>query len=213
MKWFRLYDEIVDDPKIMRLNETLRWRYIAVLCCINKYERTTNRLPSDNELTFHLRLSEKDLDETLTTLLRQKLIQKDKHGYYSKAFKNRQYESDNITARVQRFRQRFSNVSCNDIETYTETETDTEEKINNNKLLLQQLHDSGVVVKGRNPWPLIGKWKKGYSMDVIERSVEIAWKKSLSGDKVTVGYVEGIMKREIREIPEFSGKKEDWEDG
>jgi hypothetical protein len=134
MKWFRLYDELIDDPKIMLIDEAFRWRYIAILCLVNRYERKTtgNRLPSDTILIFHLRLTQKELDETLTELLRVELVQKDKHGFYVKAFKYRQFDSDNVNERVKRYRKRYSNgdETVNVTAPDTDTETDTEAKRN-----------------------------------------------------------------------------------
>ncbi len=36
MKWFRLYNEIVDDPKILQLRPESRWHFIACLCIANR---------------------------------------------------------------------------------------------------------------------------------------------------------------------------------
>jgi hypothetical protein len=62
----------------------------------------------------------------LTTLLSADLVQKDKHGYYSNTFKNRQFESDDNYSRVKRYRKRKRNVSETVNETAPDTDTDTD---------------------------------------------------------------------------------------
>jgi len=135
LPWFRIYDEIIDDIKIMKQPPTIRWYYIEILCCINRQNRETGRVPTEEDLTFLLRQNREQIDGVLTDLFKAGLIKKDKHGYYSESFKKRQFKSDNTTERVQRFRERSTKHT--ESESYTEsyTDTETEHKKNNNVAL------------------------------------------------------------------------------
>jgi hypothetical protein len=36
-RWFRFYDDVIDDPKILKLPEDVRWHWVALLCVASKH--------------------------------------------------------------------------------------------------------------------------------------------------------------------------------
>ena len=133
MRWFRLYDEVLNDPKVQRLaGDTFKF-WINVLCIASKHGGV---LPSIEDMAFELRVSISVCTSEISVLKQAGLIDGDKrlrpHGW-----DKRQYKSDTSTERVKRFRERSSNVAVTVDETGpdtdTETDTDTEKKERKNK--------------------------------------------------------------------------------
>lgn len=78
MEWLRLYSGIVDDPKVMLISETLRWRYVALLCVASE-EKKNGALPVDKIVAFKLRISEEDWKRTKQELEQYGLIKYDEN--------------------------------------------------------------------------------------------------------------------------------------
>lgn len=98
MDWFRFYDGVVDDPKVMKLPVKLRWEWAECLCIAN---RSTPRgsLPTVAELAFMLRTSDKDMARRISDLVKAGLIDEDATGFRMHGWDKRQYKSDNATER------------------------------------------------------------------------------------------------------------------
>lgn len=125
-RWFRFYNEALDDPKVQRLAPEVFKAWVNILCLA---ARGDGKLPSVRDISFALRLSEAKTDGIIKALKSAELIdgetEMEPHGWRS-----RQYDSDVSTPRVKRFRERFSNGDGTVKETPSETdsETDTEQK-------------------------------------------------------------------------------------
>lgn len=129
-RWFRLYSEVVNDPKVQKLpcEDFRAWINILCLCAEND-----GRVPSVQDVSFALRLPENGVVTLLERLSNGGLIDRANGGpsgwhYAPHAWDKRQYKSDTSTDRVKRFRKRSATVS----ETPPEAETDTEQKIATN---------------------------------------------------------------------------------
>jgi hypothetical protein len=134
MKWFRFYDEVLDDPKVQRLPADLRWYWTMLLCIAN---RNANRgtLPDIADIAFHLRISESDTEQVVAQLAAAGLVDADGNGRFTMHnWNGRQRVSDDVSQRVQKHREHVTrNVTetvprarVTDTETDTETDTDTE---------------------------------------------------------------------------------------
>jgi len=127
MRWFRLYDDVLNDPKVQRLSGETFKLWINLLCIASKHGGV---LPKLDDLSFQLRLPTLVCKTEIDTLKLAGLIDGDKnlkpHGW-----DKRQYKSDTSTERVKRFRERSSNVAetVNETVPDTDTETDTEKNI------------------------------------------------------------------------------------
>lgn len=71
--WFRMYDEILDDPKIVGLSDQLCWTWVKVLAVARRYEGV---LPSYNEMSIVLRIPEKETKSRIQALVKAGLIDK-----------------------------------------------------------------------------------------------------------------------------------------
>lgn len=124
-RWFRLDDDVINDPKVLLLPEAMRWIWIAFLCIASK---NAGRLPSINIIALHLRVKVHKAAEYLTRLVTAGLVDRDEEGFAPHNWKGRQFQSDVSTDRVKRFRERHGNVPSTVSETPPEidTQTDTE---------------------------------------------------------------------------------------
>jgi hypothetical protein len=109
--WFRMYDEILDDPKVIALPEHLCWTWVKVLAVARRYGGV---LPPFAEIAIVLRLPEKEAQKRISALIKAGLIDEidgpgggalTPHGW-----EDRQYDSDVSTVRVRAFRQRERNA-------------------------------------------------------------------------------------------------------
>jgi DNA-binding MarR family transcriptional regulator len=139
-RWFRLYDEMLDDPKAQRLPPQDFKIWINLLCLAS---RNDGKLPCISDIAFALRIAENDAVTVIERLHIGGLIDKRNGGtdgfrYSPHGWEKRQYKSDNSADRVKKHREKRNgdcNVSCNVTETppETDTEADTETDISMSK--------------------------------------------------------------------------------
>lgn len=113
-RWLRLYDDTINDPKILKLPEAMRWHWIAMLCIASKNEGV---LPPLDDVAIQLRVTTGKATEIMAALNKAGLLDKTETGYAPHNWSRRQYKSDVSTERVKRFRNGQRNVS----ETVSET--------------------------------------------------------------------------------------------
>lgn len=123
--WFRMYSEIIYNPKVQVLTEALRWRYVALLClhCNGQYENT----PSD-EIALALRIDESEWLATRDVFIKRRLL--DEKGRIAK-WESRQYISDlkdpTAAKRQKRYRENKRNERNATVTSRPpESDTDTE---------------------------------------------------------------------------------------
>jgi hypothetical protein len=171
MRWFRLYDDVLNDPKVQKLDGDTFKFWINMLCIASKHGGV---LPSLEDMAFELRVSMLVCTMKIDALKAAGLIDGDKrlkpHGW-----EKRQYKSDTSTERVKRFRERSSNVTETVTETVpdTDTEADTETeqiqiKKTNKKSRSKPLADSDFE-----------KFWSSYPKKVGRGAAERAWKKAV----------------------------------
>jgi len=152
--WLRLYTEILNDPKVQRLPDSLFRAYINFLCIAKEYS-DNGVLPPKKDIAFFLRCPENSVKKLCDGLKNSGLLDLVNEGYSVHGWNNRQYESDGDPtrySRVKRFRdnkrngketaeetpietdvKRVSNTLRNGKETRIDSETETETEIDNKK--------------------------------------------------------------------------------
>jgi hypothetical protein len=91
LRWFRLWNEVLDDHKIQSLPVELRWGWLECLCLAN---RNGGVLPPVHQAAYALRRSEMDTQRLFDQLVGQNLldIQPDKslipHNWHRRQFKS-----------------------------------------------------------------------------------------------------------------------------
>ncbi|MGM4987404.1 hypothetical protein [Tardiphaga sp. 841_E9_N1_2] len=107
-RWLRLYDDTINDPKILKLPEATRWHWVALLCIASKND---GALPALDDIAIQLRVTPAKATEILSALVKAGLIDKLETGFAPHNWNGRQYKSDVSTDRVKRFRNGKRNVS------------------------------------------------------------------------------------------------------
>ncbi|MCA6114273.1 hypothetical protein J6524_04930 [Bradyrhizobium sp. WSM 1738] len=113
--WFRMYRDVINDPKVMKLPEATRWHWVACLCVASGNDGV---LPAAQDLAFALRMNEQRAAALVVELHRAGLLDKVEGGFAPHNWAGRQYKSDSSTKRVQKHRDKvkqqinsFGNVS------------------------------------------------------------------------------------------------------
>lgn len=106
--WFRMYAEVVDDPKVQQLPDKLFKVWVNLLCVAT---RSGGMLPPKDQVAFKLRITEAKVNEYVETFLKRELFDATADGIVPHNWNARQYKSDVSSDRVKRFRNRERNVS------------------------------------------------------------------------------------------------------
>lgn len=122
-RWFRLYDELLDDPKMQRLPPATFKAVINLWCLASK---NGGVLPCFEDIAFSLRMEHSAAVALLDELVAAGLMDHDDAGLRPHNWDRRQYKSDvtdpTAAERMRRHRNAHRNVTV----TVTPTRTDTE---------------------------------------------------------------------------------------
>lgn len=129
-RWFRFYDEALDDPKVQRLAPHLFKTWINILCVAS---RTEGRIPNDDDVAFKLRMSVKDASEQIQDLILAGLIDVTQDGErVAHNWDVRQRPSDKSVNRTRKYRENLkkktSDGICDDACDVTVTVQNREEE-------------------------------------------------------------------------------------
>lgn len=105
-RWFRVYDDLIDDPKVQRLSPELFKALINLWCLASRHGGV---LPPLDDIAFSLRIKQEKADKVLSDLRSAGLIDFDETGRHPHNWEGRQFKSDGSTERVKRFRRRERN--------------------------------------------------------------------------------------------------------
>ena len=109
-RWFRLYDNTLDDPKVQRLSPENFQAWINLLCLASKHDGT---LPPIEEIAFRLRKSEGRMEKILEDLQLAELLDQTEDGLLRPHnWDERQYKSDTSAERMRKLRQRQRDDGC-----------------------------------------------------------------------------------------------------
>jgi hypothetical protein len=179
-RWFRMYDEVLDDPKVQRLSGEDFKTWVNLLCLAS---RNDGRLPDIEDIGFALRLDAKRAKAAVGRLCSAGLIATDDDGFAPHKWNDRQYKSDVSTGRVKRFRERSKERAETATETAPDTEADTETEYSVAKATAEVIpidpekvmFDAGIELLGRSGKSpsqargILGRWKRDHPTgDVIE---------------------------------------------
>jgi hypothetical protein len=118
-RWFRFYDDAVNDPKLLRLPDDLYRAWTILLCFASKNEGT---LPPADDIALALRIKPAKVCEWITKLVRASLIDQNGNSFTPHNWNGRQYKSDSSNERVKRHREKKCNVTSTVTVTAPETE-------------------------------------------------------------------------------------------
>jgi hypothetical protein len=118
-RWFRFYDEALNDPKILKLSDKLFRVWVGLLCVASKND---GKIPPMEDTGLMLRMKPEKLSKDIADLMSAGLLDDIGGTVSPHNWSGRQYKSDSSTDRVKRFRNGGRNVSSDVSETAPETE-------------------------------------------------------------------------------------------
>jgi hypothetical protein len=144
-RWFRLYDEMLDDPKLQRLPPATFKSVINLWCLASKY---SGKLPPCADVAFALRVTESDAVTLLDELVTLGLLDHDDDGLRPHGWDKRQYKSDVTDPTAAERMRRYRNAHRNGPVTVTVPRTDTETEAEQKK----------EETRARRAWPFEEFW-------------------------------------------------------
>lgn len=162
-RWFRFYDDAINDPKILKLSDSLHRVWIGILCAASK---NSGELPALEDLALVVRMKPEKLKAALENLTKSGLIDEVEAVLKPHNWDKRQYKSDVSTGRVKRFRNGQRNVSETPPDTEQIQNTETEEESRSadappDKVVpIRRYAFEGRVV--RLEQPDLARWKETY---------------------------------------------------
>ena len=160
-RWFRYYDDALDDLKVQRLSGDMFKCWVNLLSLASKSD---GKIPPADVIAFRLRISTQDAQQRLEDLILATLIDIQPDGSMTPHnWSERQFVSDSSAVRMQKFRAKKRNKSTGDVTCAVsdeksdaiESESYSDTKINPNGLHLEpaRVKDQGIrfdVLKGRD---------------------------------------------------------------
>jgi hypothetical protein len=199
-RWFRLDDDIINDPKILLLPEAMRWIWIAFLCIASK---NNGALPSIEIVALSLRVKTTKAAEYITLLVSAGLIDKTETGFAPHNWNARQYKSDVSTERVKRFRKQDRNVS----ETPPDTETEPQRKEDTAGAVSSRVYafESGVIRLNQRDFD---QWTQAFSFLELPAELLSLSKWAESEGPNWFHAVKGALAKRNREVKAKAAREE-----
>lgn len=203
-RWFRFYDEALDDPKVQCLDGETFKAWVNLLALASRHD---GKLPEIKHIAFALRIDEIAAGSLIDRLVIAGLIDKVKGGPVGYAFaphgwEKRQYKSDNSNERVKRYRQRSKAVTETPPETDTETDNTLAKANDAGASSDKAFWDNAKAYLGKSKGSLIGKWCRDFGKDATSKAITAA---QLERAADPVSYIERVLRK--------GGKKKDgWYD-
>ena len=171
-RWFRLYEETLDDPKVQLLKPELFKAWVNLLCLTS---RNNGVLPPCDQIAFALRMTEERVEEVMSEFISKGLIDETDDFTRPHNWQARQYKSDDSNERVKRYRAKKCNGDVTLHVTPPETETETETDNNSLRSLLPEREKKN------------GFEKKAIAKDATlsDENLEIAKTHGLKSDQAT----------------------------
>ncbi|MEJ7933511.1 hypothetical protein WG907_04465 [Sphingobium sp. AN558] len=192
-QWFRMYAEVLDDPKVQRLSGDDFKGWVNILCLTAKDDGI---LPPVADIGFALRLDPKKAEKLVSRLVTAGLLAETETGLKPHKWDSRQYKSDVSTDRVKRFRQRSKKQPETDAETAPETDTETDVPLSKDNGPTADpdkvFWDSAKSYLGPSKASLIGKWVSQHKKPAVIAAITTAQSERAVDP---VAFIEGVLRK------------------
>lgn len=110
MDWFRMYHDVINDPKVYRLTIGRRWRWVELLCISSK-AKDRGMLPGLEDIAFHLGVKLPEAESIMADMVRNGLVDQVDGGkrFAIHDWDEHQRKSDDVAERVRRHREAHKN--------------------------------------------------------------------------------------------------------
>lgn len=114
MKWFRLYSEVLDDPKLEKLSDSEFRDFVYLMCLACEMEKDGSIPLSLEDISWRLRRDHVTLCNAIETLVKRYIVTQNGDGIRFINWNKRQFKRDNSTERVRRYRDKKKHETpCN----------------------------------------------------------------------------------------------------
>ena len=138
--WFRFYVESLNDPKVLRLSDSMFRAWVNLLCVAKMGDGSISR----EDVSIHLRTSEKGAAAVIDYLIERNLLEDRGEFLTPHNWDSRQYKSDvtdpTAATRQQRYRNNKRNANRNDDRNASVTVTATRAETEQNRTESEQIH-------------------------------------------------------------------------
>lgn len=125
-RWFRMYDDVLDDPKVQRLPPDLFKAWVNLLCLAS---RNDGLLPGIEDIAFALRMSQ-DVTRDIVVTLSQRGLLDEQDGLSPHNWQQRQFKSDTAeSAKERKRKQRAREKEAPKAENVTECHSDSHDEV------------------------------------------------------------------------------------
>lgn len=184
-RWFRLYADVLDDPKVQKLPPELFKAWINLLCLASRNE---GMLPPIDDIAFALRMSQ-DVTVTVTADLVKIGLLDDRDGLSPHNWAERQFKSDTPEGAAERKRkQRAREKQQQKTDNVTECHSDSHGEVTppeQNRTEQIITHTERACVEDPKHWKEVQGILKDRLGDVNDWEVDflhsIKWEPTLSG--------------------------------
>lgn len=97
MPWIKLYTEMLDDPKIGRLADAIKWRFVSLVLLAGECDQdgafiNGAKPMSEDDIAWRLRITREQCETEIESLMTAQivLLDPDDHAYYLPKFSDRQ---------------------------------------------------------------------------------------------------------------------------
>ena len=181
MPWFRLYAEILDDPKIGRLPDSTFRTFIELLCvqCEAGDESGDTGLTAV-DIGWRLR---RDISDDLDRLVALNVVEVVGDAVRISAWEKRQFKSDSSTERVRKYRAKQSETFQKRYSNALDTDTDTDTE--------KTTPPNPPPTTNGTP-PEFSQWWQAYPKKVAKDAALTAWKKRKPGKALAAEMLSAI---------------------
>lgn len=220
MRWFRFYDDAINDAKILRLSDALFRAWVTLLCLASK---NGGVLPPASDIALVLRMRQQAVSVWIAGLVGAGLLDKKDDGtFVPHNWEGRQYKSDVSTGRVKQHRNKKRNVSCNVSSDVSETAPEQKQNRTDQNDVAADARASGnlvtpeaiqlaerlLVIAGHDPaaWPpgwcgapmRVQSWlSEGWKAEIIVAAVQSAAKRKHGPPANSVQFFEKSIAEEV----------------
>ncbi|MDD5010439.1 MAG: hypothetical protein PHC68_18815 [Syntrophorhabdaceae bacterium] len=177
MKWFRMYADVLDDPKINSISSFSFKIFVFLMSILTAEDQKDGIISNEKNLSWRLRIGKTKLKKAIDELENNEMVKRQSGAIIVVNWNKRQFKSDDINARVKRFR----NVTKVDDETLHETLQVTPQ---NRTEQIQNRTDTDKCVKRcntkNNTYGFDAFWT-AYPKKVGKGDAEKSWKKIKPG--------------------------------
>jgi hypothetical protein len=168
MKWFRMYVDIIDDEKIAAISDKSFKIFTFLMALCSQNDHKSGLIPDEKILPWRFRMSESKIKKAIDELESYGMVIRSNSAITITNWNKRQFKSDDVNARVEKFR----GVTKDKSETLQETlqETPPEQNRTDTEQIQNRIEHISVASK-------TDKLKK--SIQSVKEEFDDKWKKNL----------------------------------